>query len=155
MILQLYASVETIKSVLILLMHGANMKTTEKQSKYQDVAFEIKQQYLLYITTAFPLVLSAARIIPNILNLSVSTVNLPPCLLYQLQKVVVLKTHSIVRKFLNNKAHLSHEESYNGYSCNFTTFLALNTHFINPDANPRNILGSKPHSGSLTSPDRT
>jgi len=51
---------------------------TEKQSKYQDVAFEIEQHWQVNNTTAIPSVLSAARIIPDILKQSLGTLNLPP-----------------------------------------------------------------------------
>jgi hypothetical protein len=56
--------------------------------------------------TAMPLVFSATGVIPNMLNQSLTTLNLPPRLLSQVQKMVVLNTSSIARKFLNVEAHL-------------------------------------------------
>jgi Na+/H+-translocating membrane pyrophosphatase len=75
------------------------------------LAFDIKQQWQLNKITVIPLVLSAVGIIPSMLNQSLTNINLPPHILSQVQKVVMLNTCSIVRKFLNDEVHLSDEEA--------------------------------------------
>ena len=60
-----------------------------------------------------PLVFSARGVIPNMLNQSLTTLNLPPRLMSQVQKVAVLNTCSIARKSLNVEAHLSDAEADN------------------------------------------
>jgi len=59
------------------------------------------------------LVFSAAEVIPNVTNQGFTTPNLPPRLLPQVQKVVVLNSCSFVRKFLIDEVHLSDKEADN------------------------------------------
>ena len=79
-----------------------------------------------------PLVFYAMGVLPNMHNQSLTTLNLPPRLLSQVQKMVVLNTSSIARKFLNGEAHLSDAEAENHYSCHFTMFRASHTDFNIP-----------------------
>ena len=96
----------------IPLTHNVQATNREKQSKCQDLAFEIKQQWQLNKIIVIPLVLSVTGLIPNMLNQSLTTLNLLALLLSQVQEVVVLSTCSSVRKFLSNEVHLSDEEAY-------------------------------------------
>ena len=75
--------------VVIPLTHTLQVTITEKRSKYQEVAFEIKQQWQTNKTNAIPLVSSDVRVNPGILNQSLSTLNLPPRPLSLVQKVAV------------------------------------------------------------------
>ena len=59
--------------------------------------------------TAMPLVFSAMGVIPNMLNQSLTTLNLPPRILPQIQKMIILNTSA--RKFLNVEAHLFDAEA--------------------------------------------
>jgi hypothetical protein len=63
--------------------------------------------------TAMPLVFSATGVIPNTFHQSLTTFNLPPRLLSQVQKMVVLNTSSIARKFLSVEVRLSDAEAEN------------------------------------------
>jgi len=60
-----------------------------------------------------PLVFFTTGVIPNTLNQSLTTLNLPPRLLSQVQKMDVLNTSSIARKFLNVEVRLSDAEAAN------------------------------------------
>jgi hypothetical protein len=85
----------------------------KRVSLYQELAFEIKQQLQLNKIIVIPLASSAVGGIPNMFNWSLTNLNLPLCLLSPLQTVVVLKTCSIMREFLNDEVHLSDEEADN------------------------------------------
>jgi hypothetical protein len=56
-------------------------KITEKQCKYHELVFEIRQQLQRNKITVIHLVLLAMGVIPNMLNLRLTNLNLPPCLL--------------------------------------------------------------------------
>ena len=78
---------------------------TEKQCKYQELAFEIRQQ-LQRKKIVIHLVLLAMGVIRNMLNLCLTKLNLPPCLLSHFKEGVILKTCSIMSgstKHLFNK----------------------------------------------------
>ena len=79
-----------------------------------------------------PLVFCAPGVFPNMLNQSLTTLNLPPRLLFQVQKVAVLNTCYIAKKFLDVEAHLSDAEADNLLSCHFTMFRASYTDFSIP-----------------------
>jgi hypothetical protein len=51
-----------------------------EKHKYQELAVEIKQQWQLNKIIVIPLVLTATRIITNMLNQSLTALSLPPCL---------------------------------------------------------------------------
>jgi hypothetical protein len=70
---------------------------TKKQRKYQNLAFEIKQQWQLNEIIVIPLVLPATGVMPNVLNQSRTALNLPVHLLSRVQKVAVINPCSIVR----------------------------------------------------------
>jgi hypothetical protein len=57
--------------------------------------------------------MSAVGVIPNMLNQSLTILDLLPRLLSQVQTMVVLNTCSIVRKFLSDECHLSGEAAGN------------------------------------------
>ena len=88
---------------------------TEKHRKYQELAFEIKQQWQMNKTagTRISLVLSGTRTITNLHNQSLMKINLQPHPLSQAQKIVTLHSCPIVRKFLNDKLHLLDEGADN------------------------------------------
>jgi hypothetical protein len=93
--------------------HNLQAINTEKQCKYRELAFEIRQQWQVDKIVVIPLALSATCVIPTALNQSLTTLNSPPPLLSQVQKVTVLNTCSIVKKFLNDKVQLHDEEADN------------------------------------------
>jgi hypothetical protein len=80
---------------------------TGKQCKYQELVLAIKQHWQLNKI----IVLSAMGVNPNMLNHIPTNPNLPPRLLSQVQKVVILNTCSIVRKFHNDEVHLPDKEA--------------------------------------------
>jgi hypothetical protein len=75
----------------IPLTHNLQATITEKQRKYQELTFEIEQYWQLNKIIVIPAVLSAKGAIPNMLNQSLTTLYLPPRLLPQVRKVVILK----------------------------------------------------------------
>ena len=66
----------------------------------------------------------ATGAIPNMLNQSLTNLNIPPRLLSQVQKVAVLNTCTVVRKFLSDEVQLPDAEADNPQSCHFTMFPA-------------------------------
>ena len=60
-----------------------------------------------------PLVLSATGVFPNMLNQSLTTLNVPPRLLFQFQKLVIINTCSIMRKFVSDEVSLPDDEADN------------------------------------------
>jgi len=58
------------------------------------------------------LVLSAMGVIPNMLN-RLTNLSLPPCLLSQVQNVVIINTCSTGRKFIIDEVRYSDEEADN------------------------------------------
>jgi hypothetical protein len=58
----------------------------KKKHKYQDLAFEIKQQWQVNEIIVIPHVLSAMGVISNMLNPTLTALNLPPRLLSQVQQ---------------------------------------------------------------------
>ena len=76
------------------------------------------------------LVFYATGVTPNMLNQSPTTLNLPPLLLSEVQRVVILNNCSVVRKFLNHEDHLTNEDADNPYTCHFTMFPGLYTHIM-------------------------
>jgi hypothetical protein len=93
--------------------HSLQATITQKHRKYQELAFEIKQQWQVNKTAVISLVLSATGSIRNLLNQSLIKLNLQPHLLSQVQKMVTLNSCPIVRKFLNDKVHLLDEGADN------------------------------------------
>jgi hypothetical protein len=100
----------TIKEVAFIgiatqLTHNLQATITEKQSKYQELAFDNRQQWQLNKITVTPFVLAATPDIHNMLNQSLTAITLPPCLLSQVQKVIILNNCCITRKFLSDEVH--------------------------------------------------
>ena len=98
-----------------------------------NYATVVPEQVYLYSTG-----LVCYGVIPNMLYQSHTTLNLQPCLLSQTQKVVLLSTSSIIRKFLNDEVHLSDEEADNYYQV--PGFIPLFQYFL---MQPQQIVGSK------------
>lgn len=80
-----------------------NLLTTiaEKKRKYTELADEIKRMWGLEKATIVPVVLSATGVIPKDLFKSLEIMGLQVSLHKLLQKVVVLNTTRIVRRFLS------------------------------------------------------
>jgi hypothetical protein len=129
--------------IAIPLTYNLLATITEKRN-YQELAFEIRQQWQLNKITVIPLVLSATEVIPKMLNRSLTNLNLPPHLLSQVQTVAIINTCSTVRK-----------SSMMKYTCMMKR-LAIHNHLsllgirlstlisILSDARPQQVLGSKP-----------
>jgi len=77
------------------------------------LAFKIKKQWKLNMIIVTPLVSSAMAVTPNMLNQSPTNFSLLPCLVSQVQRVVILDTCSIVRNFHSDEVHLPDEETKN------------------------------------------
>jgi len=94
------------------LTHNLQAISTENRKTRQIsvLSFEIKEQWQLKKIIVIPLVLSAMVDIPNMLNRSHSALTVPPHLLSQAQKVVLLNC-SIVRMFLTAGRRPDHEHS--------------------------------------------
>lgn len=80
--------------------HNIQSTLTEKLSKYQDLAIEIKTQWRAQTIHIVPIVLSSTGIIPKTLKNSLETINVPKSIIYTLQKATILNTCRITRKFL-------------------------------------------------------
>jgi hypothetical protein len=96
------------------------------------LAFEIKKQRQLNKIIVIPSVLSATGIIADMLNQSLTALNLPPCLPFQSQKADVPNTYCIVPEFLNDDVHIPDEEADNFQPRHFTMFPNLYSHFNIP-----------------------
>ena len=71
------------RAVAVPLTLSLQGTVTETQYKYQDLSFEMKQHWQLNKIFVIQLVLPATGVIPNMLNQSLTTLNLLPCLLSQ------------------------------------------------------------------------
>jgi hypothetical protein len=139
--------------IAIPLTHNLKATITEKQRNHQDLAFEIKQQWQLNKIIVIPLVLSATAVISNMLNQSITTLNVPPHLLSQVQKMVILNTCSIVRKFPSDEVHLSDEEADNPIIMSLYHVPGFIRSFQNsPMQPPSRYLVKSPLCGSLITP---
>jgi hypothetical protein len=81
--------------------HNLAKTITGKQSKYQELANEIRAIWKQDAVQVVPIVISATGIIPKSLSQILERLNLHPNTYIQMQKVVILGTCSIVRNFLN------------------------------------------------------
>jgi hypothetical protein len=97
----------------IPLTHSLQAIVTEKPSKYQEMAFDIRQRWQVNKIIVIPLRLPAMGVNPNTLNLSLTNLWVPPRLPSQVQKMVVLNIRSVVRKFLSDEVRLFDEEGDN------------------------------------------
>jgi len=77
--------------IAVPLTHSLQGTITQKQYKYQDLSFQVKQHWQLNKIFVIQLVLSATGVIPNMLNQSLTTLNLLPCLLFRVRAC----THSL------------------------------------------------------------
>jgi hypothetical protein len=80
---------------------------TDKQNKYLELAFESRQQWQLNKIIFIPFALPATGVVLIMLNQSLTTLNLKPHLLSEVQKVDVINICSVVRKFLRGGVHLT------------------------------------------------
>lgn len=72
-----------------------------KLAKYTELAEEIRQQWRQDSVVILPIVISTTGIVPCSLAKNLTTLGLPPYLICDMQKSVILNTCHIVRKFLN------------------------------------------------------
>ena len=73
----------------------------EKKNKYENLAIEIKRLWKLHSIQIFPVVISAEGVISDELVNTFKTLDFSRNMLITSQKVVLLQTCHIVRKFLN------------------------------------------------------
>ena len=90
--------------IAILLTHSLRATITLKQHKYQEIVFDNRQQWQLN-KNCYSICLACYTGHHNTLNQSLTTINSPPCLLSQVQKVFILSTCCIKRKFLSDEVH--------------------------------------------------
>lgn len=95
---------KTVYLIDIAIPNSHNIQTTisEKLSKYQDLAIEIKTQWKAQIVHIVPIVLSTTGIIPKSLKQSLDTLHMPSYTVHMLQKATILNTCRITRKFLTS-----------------------------------------------------
>ncbi|XP_060804959.1 uncharacterized protein LOC132902746 [Amyelois transitella] len=84
--------------------HNIQKTISEKLSKYQELAIELKSQWKANTVHIVPIVLSSTGIIPKSLAQSLSTLKIPLYTSYLLQKATVLNTCRITRKFLSSSS---------------------------------------------------
>lgn len=82
--------------------HNLQSSHTEKVSKYTDLAIEIKEQWKMEKVYTVPIIVSTTGVIPTTLHNSLQQLKMPKTVYMELQKVAILNTCAIVRKFLNN-----------------------------------------------------
>lgn len=95
---------KTVYLIDIAIPNSHNIQSTisEKLSKYQDLAIEIKTQWRAQTVHIVPIVLSTTGIIPKSLTQSLNTLHMPTYTLHTLQKATILNTCRITRKFLTS-----------------------------------------------------
>lgn len=76
-------------------------KVEEKKKHYAKLAFEIKRQNRLKNVEIIPIIISSTGVIPKCLKGYLTKIGLPWGLFVELQKVAVLGTCHIVRKFMD------------------------------------------------------
>jgi hypothetical protein len=81
--------------------HNLVRTINEKQSKYQELANEVRVMWKQDAVQVVPIVISTTGIIPESLSQGLNRLNLHPNTHIQMQKVVIFGTCSIVRNFLN------------------------------------------------------
>lgn len=95
---------KTVYLIDIAIPNSHNIQTTisEKLSKYQDLAIEIKNQWKAQTVHIVPIVLSSTGVVPKSLTQSLNTLHMPNHTLHMLQKATILNTCRITRKFLTS-----------------------------------------------------
>jgi len=83
--------------------HNLAKTITDKQNKYQELAYEICAMWKQKAAQVIPIVISSTGVIPKSLSQSLTRLNLHLNTYIQLQKSVILGTCSIVRNFSNYK----------------------------------------------------
>ena len=78
------------------------LRTSEKLTKYEDLANEIKTEWKAKNVKIVPIVLSNTGIVPKSLLLSLKLLEMRTDTLHLLQKVTILNTCRITRKFLTS-----------------------------------------------------
>lgn len=87
--------------IAVPLTHNLKKTETEKITKYEDLALEIKQMWKLQSVKTYPLVISAEGVVSKNFRKNLKLMGLPQRILNYGQKAVILQTCHIVRKFLN------------------------------------------------------
>ncbi|XP_044754301.1 uncharacterized protein LOC123313441 [Coccinella septempunctata] len=75
---------------------------TEKLTKYQDLAFELKEIYRLKKTSILPLIISVNGLVESHITENTRRLQLSTYLISQAQKEVILATARMVRRFLTS-----------------------------------------------------
>lgn len=88
--------------IAVPLSHNVEKTITEKVTKYQDLAVEIKRIWNMEQVYIVPIVISATGIVPKQIQNSLKTLNLNPNTYIKLQKSIIISTCHIARKFLNS-----------------------------------------------------
>jgi len=83
--------------------HNLAKTITDKQNKYQELSNEICATWKQNAAQVIPITIPSTGVIPMSLSQSLKRLNLHPNTYTQMQKSVILGTHSIVRSFLNYK----------------------------------------------------
>lgn len=99
--------------------HNLQHSYTEKIIKYTALADEVRQMWRMDSVITVPIVLSCTGVIPHSLHNSIHTLQLPKHTYITLQKAVILKTCSLVRRFLNTQP-ITHTDNHNTHT-NITT----------------------------------
>lgn len=86
--------------------HNLTTTFTEKNTKYTDLAIEIKTQWQVQSVKTIPIVISSTGVIPYTLHTSLKTLNIPRSTHILLQKATILNTCRIVRKFMGKDRDL-------------------------------------------------
>ena len=76
-------------------------KMKKKESKYDNLRWEIKRLWKLNEVTIYPVVISAEGMVSTDLKDIFNALNIPIIILVESQKAVLLQICHIIRKFLN------------------------------------------------------
>ncbi|KAL0878572.1 hypothetical protein ABMA27_003656 [Loxostege sticticalis] len=88
--------------------HNLQSTVSEKISKYQDLAIELKTQWHAHTVYIVPIVISSTGVVPTSLNKSLEVLQISPKIIPLLQKAVILNTCRITRKFLSSDPSTLH-----------------------------------------------
>lgn len=81
--------------------NNVEAKYNEKMEKYTELAIEVKRIWKQNKVHIIPFIISATGITPSSFKYSLSKLNLPEDIHTKAQKAVIIKTASLIRKFLN------------------------------------------------------
>ncbi|XP_064072076.1 uncharacterized protein LOC113393371 [Vanessa tameamea] len=84
--------------------HNIQSTISEKLSKYQDLAIELKRQWRADTIHIVPIVISSTGVVPKSLQRSLDILHIPHHTNHLLQKAVILNTCRLTRKFLTTSS---------------------------------------------------